>query len=297
MINGLCFCASGIDDRFGEPTLCCGDTGSCPTATTCLNIDGTMADLCVGTDLNLCLAAGEVPTREQAHACFTPPGETLAQAYWRRGDCDEDGTSNAMEVEAGRDPCCNEGTDLSCCLAVPDADPLACCNDTAAESASGCCLIHDGSPELCCEGADPVTCCADATDPLACCEAVATEDATCCAYDEDPAACCLDADGDPAVCCSLEGAEGQEACAEIDASVAQDAGERPDAGIATPDAGVNAMDGGPSDSDGGTSFGGGGGCVCTVGVGAEGDRAPSPAALLALALAITIPAFRRRRQA
>lgn len=286
--SGVCICASGPDNRFGVPTLCCGDSG-CPSGSTCRNVDGSDADLCATSELNLCTGAGDVLTLEQAHACFTPPGTADVQAYWRAGDCDGDGTANGVEVASGRNPCCNESTDLGCCLAVPDADPAACCVATGAESPGACCVIHGGEPEACCLDEDPVSCCDGTSEPLGCCEAVASGDTTCCVFDEDPAACCLDGDGSVDECCGLAGADDEDACAGLDVGVGEDAG-LPDAGITESDAGPNTMDGGTTGADGGTSFGGGGGCVCNA-----GRRSPSPLALLGLALAITIPVFRRRR--
>lgn len=297
-----CVCASGSDASAGTPTFCCNFADpACPTVGgvtgVCMNVDGSAADICLTPDVELCLdPASMVVSLETVRDCFTVPGSTGVQSYWRRGDCDGDMVPNGEEVRLGTSPCCNESTDLACCLSTsPDA--LGCCTAVDAADPGACCLTSGGDPGICC-ASDPVGCCEGTPAAAACCHDAGGELTECCGLEADPLGCCLSGGGELDVCCSSlgdddvrcdadggVGSDGGNALIDAstgDAGPGEDAGPRPDGGL----------DGGAPEGDGGTlGFGGGGGCRCT----AQGSSAPSPLALVLGVLAIAIPSFRRRR--
>lgn len=294
--DDVCRCVAVADAELGDPTFCCAESvmcrGAAGSSARCVDVTGSGTDICRTPDITLCNDDDDVVSLEGARACFTIPGTSTVQPYWRAGDCDGDEVPNGQEVVEGRDPCCNESTDLDCCIAAFDA-PAHCCDVTGATDPIACCFEAGGDATACCSSADPIGCCTDAADSVGCCLEVGGTATDCCALDEDPAGCCFEAGGDENVCCALTGATMQRRCQ--DGAVDEDAGADRDASVPA-DAGV--MDGGAGDDGGNTAedagslgFGGGGGCRCA----AQGSRAPSSMALLVAALALAIPSFRRRR--
>lgn len=263
----ICVCAPGTDASVGAPAMCCSDGSTCPGGGTCVDVDGADPSLCL-TDEMRCMEA-PVP-HELAFACFSPPGTGTPQPYWQLGDCDGDGRANGTEIDT--DPCCDEDTDLACCVATAP-EPLRCCERVAR---------------------DPVQCCLDES---------LGDAASCCALDDtSPYDCCILHDASSETCCTLYGA-GEPGCMPmLDGGSDEDAGaadvgatsDVPDEDAGADDGGANSdvggIDAGAGSDAGDLGFGGGGGCRCAAGA----PRAPGAWALLGL-LAIAIPTFRRRR--
>lgn len=289
-----------------DALFCCSDTGDCPAAsegeepTTCNAVSGLSGagGVCL-PDRDYCGASA----LEDVVRCHTSPRGVLVR-QWDEGDCDGDGLSNKIEVDAGTDPCEAPGP-VARVVDGGRCEPLAmaCVRGTA-------CAVNDG-PGTCEETGDGAgTFCAPDDEPLYCCGSfVCPDDSDACVPAESASVCvsshCVGRVRDLLACVTSPGGalvpfdEGDcdgDGVTNADESEAgtDPCGDEPpeeDAGASAEDAGGTGMreDGGVLEPGLDVRFEGGGGCACR----AEPSRGAADAWLL-LAAGLALALLRRR---
>jgi hypothetical protein len=279
---------------------CCDIDTPCPDELRCLPFRSlpTSTGVCSTSEFDYCRPEGDVsPTRTTVRACHTGLDGAFPVPY-PIGDCDGDGFSNELELEAGGDVCAVEAAlpeegstpgDVRC------GDPLPRCSN-----ANGACVATTGEVGECTPVKRGAVCAPLRAGPFCCTTdrfVCPNDRGVCLLLDEDVGLCapldfacdgavdlarCFrdpvsgafpvafalgDCDGD-----RLRNASDERPCVadgQPDAGVVdppRDAGgvEPDDAGPPPADAGSGppALDGGPPTPPGPTlSFGGGGGCA------------------------------------